>query len=216
MDSVFTVLLELFDRLLEFLPTPWRVPVGIFLLTALFLLLLWGLFGWARRQQPKTVQTAKKQGASFDLVRRAVNLGFSLGRFEFLDGSQFQEAIAAAPAARDEITQLLNIDPAIPVSSDKTAKELIASVLVVLSARNAAEHGALLTGICAQRTALVGASKDNSNNEQVRLLAEGTLGDAASTVIPDRRKLFRKLLSTKDRLTVVDVSEIYWNQLPSS
>jgi len=129
-------------------------------------------------------------------LRWGLQLGFQLGRFELIDGAPFPEARAVAPAIRGELAELLKRDGLVSVQG-KTGMQIMGEVIRVYGTLDAERHAAILIGIAANRALLVGASKKDEHNAEMRKLALSAIMEADPTVIPNRPALFEALAAAR-------------------
>ena len=182
------------------------VSVIVLSLAALVLVLIWT--PPAKEQSSLSVADVRNRAAA----RYGVTLGWQLGRFEFVDNSLFPEAQRAAPELRRQIQALL-VQDKFPHSIDSlSAPQAIDTVLTYYGTTNLEKHGFILLGIAAQRTSLVGASRDQSANDAMQRLAASALDSMDSSVIRGRESLARELLLQRPK-TVDNVLDVFekWN-----
>jgi len=136
-------------------------------------------------------------------LRFGLTLGWQLGRYEFVYDSKFQEARAAQPAILAEIKGALTRDGFTgPIETDYP--RLIQGVLTYYGASSLAKHAAILVGIAAMRTSLVGASTNAENNAEMTRLAFSAIQEIDPVVLNDKRRFFETLIDRKPK-SIVDV-----------
>jgi len=121
-------------------------------------------------------------------------LGWQLGRYEFIQGSEFPEAHAVEPELRAEMEGLLEQRGDRISLTGLSSGQAIRQTLVRALGRDVQEHGAILIGIAAFRARLVGSSSDPAKNEELRRLAFSALLDIDPSVVPNKLALFDRLL----------------------
>jgi len=164
------------------------VASGIFLL-----LLIWSA-------PPKKVDAASSVAGAFGTMDRAtvrfgLTLGWELGRFEFVDGSSFPEARAAAPSIRQEIGQLLDQDHFSTAVNALDSRQLITAVLTHYGTTDVQKHGAILLGIAAMRASIIGASKNEEHNAEMRNLVFSAIKEIDARVLPRKEEFFTALMT---------------------
>jgi hypothetical protein len=124
-------------------------------------------------------------------------LGWQLGRYEFIQGSEFPEAQAVEPELRAEIEGLLiqrgDLISLIGLSSHEAIQQTLARAL----GRDVLEHDAILIGIAAFRAQLVGSSADPAHNEELRQLAFSVLLNIDPRIVPNKPALFEIMLKER-------------------
>jgi hypothetical protein len=142
-------------------------------------------------------------------ARYGVTLGWHLGRFEIIDNSPFPEVQQVAPELKRQIQALLQQDKFPHTIDSLNAPQAIDTILTYYGTTNLTKHAFVLLGIAAQRTSLVGASRDPAANEEMKQLAASAVGSMDSSVIRDRESLARELLSHRPKSVdeVLDVFE---------
>lgn len=203
----------LIDTLFGALPETVRLPFAAISLALILIVIIWGISGWARKQQPEKQHRFTKQGTTREEVFNGVTIGFQLGRLEILDGAPFPEARAAVPEIRSELQNLLSAAGATGVDPSLDARSLIRAVLQHFSRANTVIRAAVLAGICAQRLSLTRGTEDASKVRELRQLAFSALQDASQAVVPNRNALFEQL-SRMEHLVSTSISDAFWNQLP--
>ena len=134
-------------------------------------------------------------------------LGWQLGRYEFIQGSEFPEAQAIEPELRAEIEGLLEQRGDRISLTGLSSRQAIRQTLVRALGRGVQEHGAILIGIAAFRARLVGSSSDPTKNEELRRLAFSALLDIDPSVVPNKQALFDRLLQDQPD-TVAALAEL--------
>lgn len=147
-------------------------------------------------KQPDQANIPKHIIAS-NVKRFGITLGWQLGRYEFLYNSPFPEAAAAAPGLESEIQTLLEQDHYPHPVKDVEAQQLMHDVLLYYGSADADKHAMILLGMAAMRAMLVGASRDQSNNEQMAQLAHGMIAEIDSAILPNKERVYRALLQQK-------------------
>ena len=104
-------------------------------------------------------------------LRFGVSLGWQLGRFEFIYGSEFDEAKLAVQGIEDEIDILLQSDGYGSIPKYKSFQELSRKILTYYSVQALEKHAAILLGIAGLRIRLAGASKNQKHNLEMEKLA---------------------------------------------
>lgn len=142
-------------------------------------------------------------------LRFGLSLGWQIARFEFVDGSPFPEAQAAAPTIKNNIADLLSADGFPHRVSKLGYRDLIQTVLTYYGTTDAEKHSAILVGIAAFRTSLVGASKVKANNLAMERLAFSAIQEIDPCILPGKDDFFQLLLRKQPRnipdvLTLID------------
>lgn len=140
-------------------------------------------------------------------LRFGLNLGWHLARLEFIDESPFPEAVKSAPDIRAEIADLLAADSFPRPVQDLPFRELMRSVLSYYCTNDVEKHGAILVGVAAMRTGLIGASASQAANADMANLALSALAEADHAVIPDRQGFFEALLG-KSPNTITELVKV--------
>ncbi len=131
------------------------------------------------------------------LLTVSLYLGWQLARYEFIQGNELPAAQALEPELRAEIESLLKERGDRTSLAGLPARQAIRQTLVRALGRDLREHGALLIGIAAFRTSLVGSSSDASNNEELKRLAFSALLDVDPNLVPNKQALFDRLLQER-------------------
>jgi hypothetical protein len=147
----------------------------------------------------KLVVPASKTSSGIDptTARFGITLGWQMARYEFVYDSPLPEAKKASPAIRQEIERLLKQDGFPHPVEGLDYQQLVTSVLSYYGTSNLEKHASILLGIAAMRVTLVGASKNQQNNEQMRQLAYSAIQDIDSGVLPRKAEIFQELMSKK-------------------
>ena len=130
-------------------------------------------------------------------LRSGLQLGWQLARFEFVDGSLFPEAQALEPELRRDIVTLLAADDFALDSANFHFREAIQAVLSHYAASDLGKHAAILVGIAAFRSSLIGASSDESHNLQIRSLARSAIQEIDPAMLPEKSRFFDALVRAK-------------------
>jgi len=150
-----------------------------------------------------------------EILNTRLSLGWQLGRYEIIQGSEFEEARAAEPQVRDEIEGLLralDIDCSLEGLS---ARQAIRDVLIRTQSRDTREHGAILIGFAAFRVQLIGNVSDAAREEEVRQLAFSALLDIDPSVVPNKHALFDELIRHRPATTAA-LSELLQGYVPTA
>jgi pimeloyl-ACP methyl ester carboxylesterase len=127
----------------------------------------------------------------------SLSLGWQLGRYEFIQGSELPEAQAVEADLRSEI-EILSEECGIQVSlAELSSGQAIKQTLIRALVRDVRKHAAILVGMAACRAGLVGTSSDLVNNEKMRQLAFSALLDVDPSIVPNRRAFFDQLLQER-------------------
>ncbi len=151
-----------------------------------------------RELNAKTSDKKGNNGLPRDDARFGTMLGWQLARYEFAYDSPFAEAKAAAPSMKRDIAQLLKSDNAAGLFNDDfhvMTENVLAHYLVVKPTK----RDAILIGIGALRSSLVGASKNPESNREIAQVAFSAIQDVDSSVISDKAAFFQKLQKTHPR-----------------
>jgi CHAT domain len=129
-------------------------------------------------------------------LRSALTLGWLLARYEFADESPVPEAAASAPAIHQEIDDILKGDDLVRPSPEMRFQQLIQTVLRAYGSSSAERHAAVLIGIAALRTTLVGVSENEEHNKEMAKLALSAIMEIDPSLVPTRSKpaFFESLL----------------------
>ncbi len=126
-------------------------------------------------------------------LRYGLQLGWQLGRFEFIHGSSFPEAQAVVLQLEIEIKWMLKKDDYKEDIKFTAAADLINKVLKKYSITDPEKHAAILIGLAALRASLAGVSKDKENNIELEEIALSAIMEADNTVIFKKEKFFQAL-----------------------
>ena len=137
----------------------------------------------------------------------SLNLGWQLGRYEFIQGSEFPEAQAVEPELRAEVEGLLAQRGDRMSLTGLSSRQAISQTLVRALGHDLQEHGAILIGIAAFRAQLVGSSSDPAHNEELRRIAFSALLNIDPSVVPNKPALFDRLLQERPA-SVAAVAEL--------
>lgn len=172
----------------------------------------------SRSAYRKTTKVSQKLKSSTDktsphldrqIARFGVTLGWQLARYEFIYGSELPEAKALSSSIEQEIDDLLVRDGFPYTVKNVDAQEIMHKVNQYYSTTNIQKHAAILLGIAAMRASLVGASQNNSNNEEMKRLALSAMAEIDTSVIntKNKEKLSKDILETqpKDIASVLDL-----------
>lgn len=130
-------------------------------------------------------------------LRFGIPLGWQIGRFEFIYGSQLDEAISVEKDIQDDISLLLGADGYGELPAFQTVQELTKKILINYSVKSPEKHAAILLGIAAMRITLVGSSKNTDHNKQIEEIALSAILEADNTIIQKKRELFDILMSKR-------------------
>jgi hypothetical protein len=147
-------------------------------------------------------------------LRFGLTLGWQLGRFEFIDGSQFAEAQKIRPEVHGEITRLLKQDGFPHDFIDLNARELMNTVIGYYGSKDLQKHSSILLGIAAFRASLVGVSGDDSANQEMESLALSAIREIDGSVVPSKMKLFDSLLREQPNNVpdLIELIDAHWQQ----
>ncbi len=143
------------------------------------------------------VPVPSSQPIDATVKRFGITLGWQLARYEFFYNSPIPEAAAAAPGAEREIRTMLEQDHYPNPVAGVDAQQLMSDVLLYYGSTNAEKHAMILLGMAALRASLVGASQNQSNNQQMAELAHGMVSEIDSAVLPNKERIFQALLRQK-------------------
>jgi hypothetical protein len=137
-------------------------------------------------------------------LRSGLTLGWQMARYEFADQSPFPEAAAAAPEILREIADIIRRDAIVEVPAEPRAHELLSTVLRGYAASSPEHHAAILIGIAALRASLVGASRDDAQNQEMEAIARSAIMEIDPTVLPtvDKPAYFDALRKARPRNVV--------------
>lgn len=152
------------------------------------------------------IQNQSKKKANLKLNHSEINridlrfglfLGWELGRYELLYDSIFTEAQQVSPKIYSDIQKLLDNDNFPKQQLNKDSKKLMKNVINYYSMTHIKKHSSILLGIAAFRISLVGTSKNESHNLEFEALALSTFREIDDSTVPQKMKLFEKLLDEK-------------------
>lgn len=146
-------------------------------------------------------------GMTPELLNTRLNLGWQLGRYEIVQGSEFDEARAAEPEVREEIEALLSAVDLECSLEGAAARQTIRRILLRAQSRDVREHGAILIGLAAFRVQLVGNSSDPANDEELKRLVFSALLEVDPTVAPNKHALFDEIMKARPT-TIVGLAEL--------
>lgn len=122
-------------------------------------------------------------------------LGYKLSRLEWIWGSPFEFALAHFESSKKEVLSLL---PLTELKVDESSyKGFCQSILNYYLFKDIEVFSAIQIGICIQRSALIGASDNEKNNEELKSLAYSSLLRIPNSIIPDREKFYSFIISNK-------------------
>lgn len=133
-----------------------------------------------------------------------ITLGFKLARMEFIWGSDFEFAKKEFENAKNEIYSLIVFDNIIP--NESSYQSFSSSILNYYMRANIEIFYSILIGICIQRSLLIGASKSESSNKEIELLAKSSLKSIPDDIILDKEKFFEFIKNKKS--SSFDLSEV--------
>ncbi len=141
----------------------------------------------------------KKTSPTLDptTARFGITLGWQLARYEFVYDSPLPEAQAVSPSIKKDIEQLLKQD-AFPHPVEKlNSQQLIDTVLLYYGTSNLKKHASVLLGIAAMRGSLVGASKNQQTNDEMKQLAYSAIKDIDESVLRQKEEFFNKMMENR-------------------
>lgn len=150
-------------------------------------------------QQVTLVQNVDYPRIGRATLRFGLTVGWQLGRFEFIDGSDFPEAQAIRPEVHGEISRFLTQDSFPHEFGDLDSRELMDTVIGYYGATDLQKHSSILLGLAAFRVSLVGASADISHNREIESLALSVFREIDDSVVPRKMALFESLLRAQSR-----------------
>jgi hypothetical protein len=136
-----------------------------------------------------------------------LTLGWDLGRYEFVYGSPLPEAKALQPSLEAEINGLLTNDGYPQSLTGMTFEQLSRQVLIYYETTAIHKHAAILIGVAAMRASLIGTSKDQAHNDQLKELAFSTLQGIDPTILRHKDQFFDLLLQRKPH-SIVELLEV--------
>jgi len=157
--------------------------------------------------QSRRSSTASLTGLDRSALRFGLTLGWQLGRYELIYDSPIPEAKALQPSLEAEIKDLLTADGYPQSIAGLTFQQLIRQVLAFYGLTSINKHAAILIGNSACRASLIGASKDQGHNDEMKALAFSSLRDIDPTILRNKEKFFDLLLQRKPH-SIVEVLEV--------
>ena len=152
-----------------------------------------------REQQETTTQTDVYPQIERPTLRFGLTIGWQIGRFEFINGSDFPEAQAIRPEVHGEISRLLTQDGFPHEFRDLNSRELMTTFISYYGSTDPRKHSSILLGLAAFRVSLVGASADKSHNREMESLALSVIREIDNSVVPRKMALFDSLLRAQPR-----------------
>lgn len=159
------------------------------------------------QDQSRLSPTAPLKGVDRSALRFGLTLGWQLGRYEFAYNAPISEANALQPSLEAEIKNLLTADGYPQSIAGLTFEQLARHVLIFYELTSLNKHAAILIGNSAFRVSLIGASKDQPHNDEMKTLAFSSLGDIDPAILRHKEKFFDLLLQRKPH-SIVELLEV--------